>query len=147
MSLQTFRAYRSTGAFYSLLLTGSQYPLLILLLVDYVYCLGVANNKVIQKEALDNESTKSEDSTEDPASNEVLTLQRAYNNDRVCHRCDEGAVEDQKMLSCDYCPLHWHLNCLISPMASPSNTHKWMCPNHPDLVLVGRLTSLAHRKE
>ncbi|KAF9363680.1 hypothetical protein BGX34_003571 [Mortierella sp. NVP85] len=95
---------------------------------------GVANNKGIQKEALDNTSTKSEDSTEDPAPNEALTLQRTYGDDRVCHRCDEGAVEDQKMLSCDYCPLHWHLDCLMSPMASPSNTHKWMCPNHPDLV-------------
>ncbi|KAK3809967.1 MAG: hypothetical protein J3Q66DRAFT_61653 [Benniella sp.] len=96
---------------------------------------SVANNKGIKKEALDNESTKFEDSTEDSAPNEALTLQH---DDRVCHRCDEGEVEDQKMLSCDYCPLHWHLDCLMSPMASPSNTHKWMCPNHPDLVLPRR---------
>lgn len=35
------------------------------------------------------------------------------------------------ILSCDYCPLHWHMDCLDPPMtAVPARERKWMCPNH-----------------
>ncbi|KAG1715664.1 hypothetical protein ID866_1506, partial [Astraeus odoratus] len=40
------------------------------------------------------------------------------------------------MVSCDYCNLHWHLDCLDPPLTSmPSYGKKWMCPNHADQVL------------
>ncbi|EGN96125.1 hypothetical protein SERLA73DRAFT_170540 [Serpula lacrymans var. lacrymans S7.3] len=42
----------------------------------------------------------------------------------------------KSMLSCDYCSLHWHLDCLDPPLASmPPFGKKWMCPNHTDQVL------------
>lgn len=39
----------------------------------------------------------------------------------------------RKIISCDFCALHWHLDCLEPPMASmPSLSRKWMCPAHVD---------------
>lgn len=41
------------------------------------------------------------------------------------------------IVSCDYCNLHFHLDCLDPPLTSmPSFGKKWMCPNHADQVLV-----------
>ncbi|KAH8117160.1 hypothetical protein DFH11DRAFT_1573457 [Phellopilus nigrolimitatus] len=38
------------------------------------------------------------------------------------------------ILSCDFCPLHWHIDCLDPPLASlPSLSRKWRCPNHAHL--------------
>ncbi|KEP54959.1 kinesin motor domain protein [Rhizoctonia solani 123E] len=35
------------------------------------------------------------------------------------------------IISCDYCRLHWHMDCLEPPLAVlPANGRKWMCPNH-----------------
>lgn len=43
----------------------------------------------------------------------------------------------KSMVSCDYCNLHWHLDCVDPPLTSmPSFGKKWMCPNHADQVLV-----------
>lgn len=43
----------------------------------------------------------------------------------------------QSIVSCDYCNLHWHLDCLDPPLTvMPPRGHKWMCPNHVDQVLV-----------
>ncbi|KAF8136138.1 hypothetical protein EV363DRAFT_1428597 [Boletus edulis] len=40
------------------------------------------------------------------------------------------------IVSCDYCNLHFHLDCLDPPLTSmPSFGKKWMCPNHADQVL------------
>lgn len=37
------------------------------------------------------------------------------------------------IMSCDYCSLHWHYDCLDPPLAHlPTPTQKWMCPNHID---------------
>ncbi|PFH47177.1 hypothetical protein AMATHDRAFT_68300 [Amanita thiersii Skay4041] len=42
----------------------------------------------------------------------------------------------KSMISCDYCNLHWHIDCLEPPLTSiPSFTKKWMCPNHSEQVL------------
>jgi len=42
----------------------------------------------------------------------------------------------RSIISCDYCSLHWHLDCLDPPLTSlPSLGKKWMCPNHADQVL------------
>jgi len=49
----------------------------------------------------------------------------------------------QRIISCDYCNLHWHLDCLDPPMSvMPSSLKKWMCPSHADHVMVGILASL-----
>ncbi|KAK7043730.1 hypothetical protein VNI00_008342 [Paramarasmius palmivorus] len=40
------------------------------------------------------------------------------------------------MISCDYCNLHWHLDCLDPPLSTmPTFTKKWMCPNHSERIL------------
>ncbi|KDQ33702.1 hypothetical protein PLEOSDRAFT_1029425, partial [Pleurotus ostreatus PC15] len=40
------------------------------------------------------------------------------------------------IVSCDYCSLHWHLDCLEPPLAiMPTFTKKWMCPNHSEQVI------------
>lgn len=46
--------------------------------------------------------------------------------------------EDWKnIISCDYCSLHWHLDCLDPPLPTlPPFNKKWMCPNHVDQILV-----------
>lgn len=41
------------------------------------------------------------------------------------------------IVSCDYCSLHWHLDCLEPPLPiMPTFTKKWMCPNHSEQVIV-----------
>ncbi|CBQ71712.1 conserved hypothetical protein [Sporisorium reilianum SRZ2] len=41
----------------------------------------------------------------------------------------------RKIVSCDFCPLHWHIDCVDPPMLGmPSNLRKWMCPAHSDHV-------------
>ena len=49
-----------------------------------------------------------------------------------------STLETGKLIvSCDYCHLHWHLDCLDPPLATmPSINKKWMCPNHADQILV-----------
>ncbi|KZT26346.1 hypothetical protein NEOLEDRAFT_1063514 [Neolentinus lepideus HHB14362 ss-1] len=42
----------------------------------------------------------------------------------------------KSIVSCDYCDLHWHLDCLDPPLPQmPSFGRKWMCPNHAEHVL------------
>ncbi|KAF8326348.1 uncharacterized protein EI90DRAFT_1942623 [Cantharellus anzutake] len=44
-----------------------------------------------------------------------------------------------RIISCDYCNLHWHLDCLDPPMTvMPPPLKKWMCPNHADHVMPPR---------
>ncbi|CCF53643.1 hypothetical protein NDA11_004922 [Ustilago hordei] len=41
----------------------------------------------------------------------------------------------RKIVSCDFCSLHWHIDCVDPPMLGmPSNRRKWMCPAHSDHV-------------
>ncbi|KAF8919486.1 hypothetical protein CPB85DRAFT_1276864 [Mucidula mucida] len=45
----------------------------------------------------------------------------------------------KSIISCDWCDLHWHLDCLDPPLSSmPTFTKKWMCPNHAEQVLPPR---------
>lgn len=47
------------------------------------------------------------------------------------------ALQATRIISCDYCSLHWHLDCLDPPMVQmPSPLKKWMCPNHIEHVMV-----------
>jgi hypothetical protein len=50
---------------------------------------------------------------------------------------DTESGQWRSIVSCDYCPLHWHLDCLSPPLLSmPPLDRKWMCPNHVDHTLV-----------
>ena len=43
----------------------------------------------------------------------------------------------KSIVSCDYCDLNWHLDCIDPPLDSmPIFGIKWMCPNHADQVYV-----------
>lgn len=47
------------------------------------------------------------------------------------------------ILSCDYCPLHWHMDCLDPPMtAIPASERRWMCPNHIEHIFVRYFRSI-----
>ncbi|KAG2196504.1 hypothetical protein INT47_012798 [Mucor saturninus] len=49
---------------------------------------------------------------------------------RLCYYCRKTALK-KPMVSCDFCPLYWHLDCLNPPLAIPPNpAKKWRCPNH-----------------
>ncbi|KAG6889787.1 hypothetical protein C0992_004205 [Termitomyces sp. T32_za158] len=42
----------------------------------------------------------------------------------------------KNIISCDYCTLHWHLDCLDPPLSTiPPFSKKWMCPNHAERIL------------
>ncbi|WVN86296.1 uncharacterized protein L203_101459 [Cryptococcus depauperatus CBS 7841] len=53
----------------------------------------------------------------------------------------DPAATWRQIVSCDYCPLSFHLDCLNPPLTiMPSAGRKWMCPNHPDHVMPRRRT-------
>ncbi|KAG1122201.1 hypothetical protein G6F42_011699 [Rhizopus arrhizus] len=53
----------------------------------------------------------------------------------LCYQCRKTALR-KPMINCDFCPLHWHLDCLNPPMASPPNpAKKWRCPNHIEHII------------
>lgn len=72
----------------------------------------------------------------------------------LCYKCKgsaapvgpgtaQGLSLGRKIVTCDYCPLSWHLDCLEPPAAvMPTSQRKWMCPNHAAQVMVGPLQSL-----
>ncbi|KAG9062100.1 hypothetical protein KI688_006826 [Linnemannia hyalina] len=73
------------------------------------------------------------------ADSEALQLHDSQGRIRLCFQCGMSALRDRFMISCDHCPLHWHLDCLSPPMACPPpSTNKWMCPNHADHVMPRR---------
>ncbi|PPQ86872.1 hypothetical protein CVT25_012591 [Psilocybe cyanescens] len=40
------------------------------------------------------------------------------------------------IVSCDYCNLHWHMDCLDPPLLTlPPLNKKWMCPNHAERIM------------
>ncbi|KAF9567642.1 hypothetical protein CPC08DRAFT_758219 [Agrocybe pediades] len=40
------------------------------------------------------------------------------------------------IVSCDYCNLHWHMDCVDPPLLTlPPFNKKWMCPNHAERVM------------
>ncbi|CAE7226503.1 unnamed protein product [Rhizoctonia solani] len=47
------------------------------------------------------------------------------------HLSGDFSNRGRPIISCDYCKLHWHMDCLEPPLAVlPANGRKWMCPNH-----------------
>lgn len=66
--------------------------------------------------------------------NEDLDVDSLYDkNGRpfLCHRCRESGLKRRTLVSCDYCPLYWHLDCLPEPVSLAKTIGlKWRCPNH-----------------
>ncbi|SCZ95818.1 BZ3500_MvSof-1268-A1-R1_Chr8-1g09818 [Microbotryum saponariae] len=56
----------------------------------------------------------------------------------ICYHCNETAsiAKQRRIISCDFCDQHWHLDCLDPPLVGmPPPTRKWMCPAHTQHVL------------
>ncbi|GMK53711.1 hypothetical protein CspeluHIS016_0102970 [Cutaneotrichosporon spelunceum] len=81
-----------------------------------------------------------------------VRLRDVKNRPITCYKCGGTSVPTRQLasdpgaqwrplVSCDYCNLHWHLDCLSPPLAAmPSAARKWMCPNHADQVMPRRRT-------
>ncbi|KAI7887495.1 hypothetical protein K492DRAFT_189429 [Lichtheimia hyalospora FSU 10163] len=68
--------------------------------------------------------------------NDERKLKDKDDNFICCFRCRKTALRNKRIVSCDYCPLYWHMDCLDPPMTSlPNPTRKWMCPNHADHLM------------
>ncbi|KAI0075473.1 hypothetical protein K474DRAFT_1391773 [Panus rudis PR-1116 ss-1] len=51
----------------------------------------------------------------------------------LAERTSNTETGGRMIISCDYCHLHWHLDCVDPPMAyMPPWGRKWMCPNHAE---------------
>jgi hypothetical protein len=55
----------------------------------------------------------------------------------LCTQCGVTSGLKRQMLKCDFCPAHWHLDCLDPPLANPphisleaSQRDAWRCPRH-----------------
>lgn len=47
------------------------------------------------------------------------------------HRPPRAPQHGRRMISCDFCNLHWHLDCAKLPMSGmPPPTRRWKCPAH-----------------
>ncbi|KAJ5102170.1 hypothetical protein NUU61_004392 [Penicillium alfredii] len=48
-----------------------------------------------------------------------------------CFKCGKTSGGTHPIITCDYCPCRFHLDCLNPPRANPPNPSVgWMCPNH-----------------
>lgn len=68
-----------------------------------------------------------------------LRTKDSKSNTVLCFSCGKSSQGKRPIISCDYCPEHWHLDCLNPPLANApgrgadgSKTHDWMCPLHVD---------------
>lgn len=56
---------------------------------------------------------------------------------KLCFACSKSCKK-APLISCDYCSLYFHQDCLDPPMtALPAG--RWMCPNHPQHFIVRNL--------
>nr|XP_039262631.1 uncharacterized protein LOC120338759 [Styela clava] len=53
---------------------------------------------------------------------------------KVCFLCGRSC-QKRILISCDYCPLLFHLDCLDPPLTNPPGS-RWMCPNHAESALL-----------
>ncbi|KAJ5841905.1 hypothetical protein N7534_011735 [Penicillium rubens] len=71
-------------------------------------------------------------------------LLRETDNKGDCIRCSKCGFTSQgtrPIITCDYCPCRFHLDCLDPPRANPPNPKVgWMCPNHvtPDDMIASK---------
>lgn len=87
--------------------------------------------------------------SQDEAKAEALKLKDKAGKTILCYHCHGSALGGRPIISCDYCSLKWHLDCLDPPRANipikqPSGNprHTWMCPNHADHELRAIDTSI-----
>lgn len=70
---------------------------------------------------------------------DLMKLRDSKGNFVLCFRCGKSSLNRREIISCDFCTLQWHLDCLDPPLANPPRKgsggkprHSWMCPNHVD---------------
>ncbi|KAI4169850.1 MAG: hypothetical protein LQ343_005399 [Gyalolechia ehrenbergii] len=66
---------------------------------------------------------------------DTLRLRDSKDNLILCYKCNQSAMGNREIADCDFCGLHWHLDCLDPPLASaPKRFGKgtWRCPCHVD---------------
>ncbi|KAL8707866.1 MAG: hypothetical protein Q9220_007150 [cf. Caloplaca sp. 1 TL-2023] len=66
---------------------------------------------------------------------DTLRLRDSKDNTILCFKCNKSAMGGREIIDCDFCNLHWHLDCVNPPLASaPKRFGKgtWKCPNHID---------------
>ncbi|KAL8953570.1 MAG: hypothetical protein Q9222_000565 [Ikaeria aurantiellina] len=66
---------------------------------------------------------------------DTLRLKDSKDNTILCYKCNKSAMGGREIIDCDFCNLHWHLDCVDPPLASaPKRFGKgtWKCPNHID---------------
>ncbi|KAL8841469.1 MAG: hypothetical protein Q9170_000932 [Blastenia crenularia] len=66
---------------------------------------------------------------------DTLRLRDGKDNLILCYKCNKSALGNREIADCDFCNLHWHLDCLDPPLASaPKRFGKgtWRCPAHVD---------------
>uniref|UniRef100_A0A1B6BWY5 PHD finger protein 12 n=2 Tax=Clastoptera arizonana TaxID=38151 RepID=A0A1B6BWY5_9HEMI len=56
---------------------------------------------------------------------------------KTCFVCSKSCKRNL-LISCDFCPSYFHLDCVTPPLTSPP-TSRWMCPNHPEHFMDGNL--------
>ena len=78
--------------------------------------------------------------------NDNLRLKDSKGNWILCFRCGQNSAGKREIISCDFCNLKWHLDCLDPPLISaplkdPTNKNRpryeWMCPAHAEKDLEG----------
>lgn len=75
-------------------------------------------------------------------------LRDKFGKTMLCYQCNESASvqKQRRIISCDFCEQHWHLDCLDPPMSGmPPPTRKWMCPVHASDHILVRFLSLTWR--
>ncbi|PCH38298.1 hypothetical protein WOLCODRAFT_130817 [Wolfiporia cocos MD-104 SS10] len=66
----------------------------------------------------------------------VAAFAPAVKRARMESGSDHHSESGRSIISCDYCHLHWHLDCVDPPLSyMPPWGKKWMCPNHAERLL------------
>ena len=83
----------------------------------------------------------------DEVHNDNFKLRDKEGQPVLCFRCGKSSLGQREIISCDFCSLKWHLDCLDPPLANPPRRdpqnrpkYSWMCPAHvdQDLLSAGR---------
>ncbi|SAM01578.1 hypothetical protein [Absidia glauca] len=87
--------------------------------------------KIIMLETLANLHSTLRNDRDGLAEEEDYHRLKDDNGDYIfCYWCYRTALR-KPMISCDFCSLHWHLDCLDPPLTIPPNVNKkWKCPCH-----------------
>uniref|UniRef100_A0A060T0V7 ARAD1C18634p n=1 Tax=Blastobotrys adeninivorans TaxID=409370 RepID=A0A060T0V7_BLAAD len=89
------------------------------------YFVGVTSNSSGEYEPELRPVKKANASDEDP----LKTLDK-YGDPILCYRCKKSALNGVQMLTCDFCSLYFHVDC-VEPMILGVAT-RWKCPNHAE---------------